>query len=214
MRLILICMLVCIACQKKEEIPIKSTQVEQPKEIKKDTVKPAPKKDLSKYKAPTGIYRGKNTPFMTTTIRTNFGDMKFELFPNESPLATESFVNLAKAGFYNGNQFFRVVRNFVVQTGDPTNTGYGDAGYKFKTETHDDLSHDRIGILSFANVSKETNSSQFFITLSAQNHLDANHPIFGILMSGEDVLRKIGDVAVDKNDRPIEAVVVEAIVVE
>lgn len=204
---LLICVIFFLSCSQKEV-----EQKLEPNEIKvdsniTDTVQlPVGKKEENKYQT-KGVFLSKNyKKIITATIRTNLGDMMFELYPNRSPIATENFINLSKSGFYNNNIFFRLVQDFIVQTGDKTNTGYGDSGFYFKTETHPDLSHDRAGMLSYANYDKVSNSSQFFITLSAQTQLDDRHPIFGMLLQGRDVLDQINSIEVDEKNKPLKEI--------
>ena len=216
MRIILLIFLFFSSCSKEKDTvkTIHENPNQQNEKIKKDkkntridSIKQARKEIFAKVQAPKGIYKRKKiSKIAKAKIITSYGIMEFELFPNYAPIAVENFVNLAKAGFYKNNQFFRVIEGFVIQTGDPSNTGTGTAGYYFQSEANTELSHDRVGMLSYANFDKSTNSSQFFITLSAQNHLDANHPLFGKIINGVDVLKKIGSVDTGENDKPIKAI--------
>ena len=139
-------------------------------------------------------------------IETSMGVMEFELFEDKAPLTTKNFIDLAEKGFYDGIIFHRVVKDFVIQGGDPTGTGMGDAGYTIPDEIAPDLSHNSPGILSMANRGPNTGSSQFFITLNPAQHLDGKHAIFGKLIKGEEVLIAISTVAVDENDKPLQDV--------
>jgi len=128
----------------------------------------------------------------TATIKTNFGDIVVQLFPKDAPLAVNNFVFLARQGYYDGVKFHRVVKGFVIQSGDPTGTGMGDPGYKFADEK---LTRDYIaGTLAMANSGANTNGSQFFITLDNLTTLPKKYTIFGLVTSGFDVVKKIGDV--------------------
>ncbi len=207
-------MLACKPEAKPEPTPTPNDQSNTVIDSSKLAPPVAPVIEKSAYQPPTGKFIGKKTGFTKAVIVTSLGEMSFELLPNEAPLATENFINLAKAGYYNGNQFLRVIPEFVVQAGDKSNTGFGDAGYYFETETHPDYSHDRLGVLSYANSGPSKNSSQFFITLSAQRHLDGKHPIFGLLISGEDVLKKIAAVKTGKNDRPLNPIEITSVRIE
>ena len=148
---------------------------------------------------------------MYAVFYTNYGNMTFQLFPERLPIAVENFVSLVRSGYYNGNKFFRIEEEFIIQAGDRTNTGYADVGYYFDTEFHDELTHGRFGVLSYANNDIHTNSSQFFITLSAQRQLDKQHPPFGVITKGKDVLRDIGRLPVDAKNRPQVDVIIRKI---
>jgi len=129
------------------------------------------------------------------TIKTNFGDIVVQLFPKDAPIAVNNFVFLARQDFYNGVKFHRVVKGFVIQSGDPTGTGSGGPGYTFADEkvTRDYLQ----GTLAMANAGSNTNGSQFFITLvNLSGRLPKNYTIFGMVTSGLDIVQKIGDVPV------------------
>ena len=138
-------------------------------------------------KLPDGLY---------AEIVTPRGIITAELFYTKAPLTVTNFVGLAegtlgpKKGtpFFNGLKFHRVVPNFVVQGGDPLNTGEGDAGYSFPDEFVPGLHHDAAGVLSMANAGPDTNGSQFFITLREVNRLNYLHSVFGRVVRGLDVL--------------------------
>ena len=124
-------------------------------------------------------------------IETDLGEMKFELFAEKVPTTVNNFVFLAREGYYDNTIFHRVIDDFMVQGGDPTGTGRGGPGYKFRDEFDKDLKHDKRGILSMANAGPNTNGSQFFITHIATPWLDNKHAVFGHLVEGEDVLMSI-----------------------
>ena len=121
-------------------------------------------------------------------IKTDAGDIILELFAAETPNTVNNFVFLAKEGYYDGVIFHRVIKNFMVQGGDPTGTGRGGPGYSFADEFHPDLRHDQAGILSMANAGPNTNGSQFFITHVPTPHLDNKHSVFGKVVDGLDVV--------------------------
>jgi len=125
------------------------------------------------------------------TIRTDIGDIKFDLFANEVPQTVNNFVFLARQGFYDGTIFHRVIANFMAQGGDPTGTGTGGPGYRFPDEFRPNLRHDKPGILSMANAGANTNGSQFFITHVPTPWLDNKHSVFGQVIKGMDVLMSI-----------------------
>ncbi len=124
-------------------------------------------------------------------METDNGTMVIELFADKTPVTVNSFVFLAREGFYDGVIFHRVIANFMVQGGDPTGTGRGGPGYKFQDEFHPSLKHDKRGILSMANAGPGTNGSQFFITHGPTPHLNGKHSVFGQVIEGEDVLMSI-----------------------
>lgn len=113
-------------------------------------------------------------------FHTERGDIRVELYAKEAPITVNNFVFLARDGFYNGTTFHRVIRNFMVQGGDPLGTGVGGPGYKWNDEPGAlRLKHSGPGVLSMANAGANTNGSQFFITHQATPHLDGKHAVFG-----------------------------------
>lgn len=166
----------------------------------------------------------------TATLHTNHGDIAVELFVERAPRTVENFVGLAtgerewedpESGdavegepLYDDIPVHRVIEGFMVQTGDPTGTGKGGPGYTFDDEFHSELRHDDAGILSMANRGPDTNGSQFFITLDAQRHLDDRHAVFGQVLEGMDVVRDIGTIDTDSDDRPLEDVRLKSIDVD
>lgn len=128
---------------------------------------------------------------LNATLETNKGKIEIQLEPEKAPVTTSNFVNLIQRGYYNGLKFHRVIPDFVIQGGDPRGNGTGGPGYQFKDEFDPTLKHSGAGILSMANAGPGTNGSQFFITLSAQPHLDNRHTVFGKVTAGLDVVKKI-----------------------
>lgn len=124
-------------------------------------------------------------------FKTERGEIGCELFAADAPMTVENFVNLARAGFYDGVTFHRVIPGFMAQGGDPTGTGSGGPGYSFGDELSAERRHDGPGMLSMANAGPNTNGSQFFLTFGATPHLDGRHTVFGRVTSGMDVLRSI-----------------------
>jgi len=131
------------------------------------------------------------TKSYTARFKTEKGDIVVELYADRAPLTVENFVNLARAGFYDGTTFHRVIRGFMAQGGDPTGTGTGGPGYQFGDEFHPSLRHDGPGVLSMANAGAGTNGSQFFITHGATPHLDDRHSVFGRVTEGMDVVQSL-----------------------
>ena len=126
----------------------------------------------------------------TARFKTEKGDIVVQLFADKAPLTVENFVNLARAGFYDGTTFHRVIGGFMAQGGDPTGTGTGGPGYQFGDE-FSSRRHDSAGVLSMANAGPGTNGSQFFITHAPTPHLDDRHSVFGKVSEGMDVLHSI-----------------------
>ena len=147
-------------------------------------------------------------------FQTTEGDFRIELEEEKAPRTTKNFIDLAEKGFYDGVIFHRVIDGFMIQGGDPTGTGRGGPGYTIPDEFHPELRHDDEGVLSMANAGPNTGGSQFFITLAATPWLDNRHAVFGKVIEGMDVVRKIGKVATGRADRPLEDVVMEKVMSE
>lgn len=128
---------------------------------------------------------------MSVTLHTDVGDIKIELFVTQCPKTCENFLALCASDYYNGCIFHRNIKGFMVQTGDPTNTGKGGSsiwGKKFEDELREDLKHSMRGIVSMANNGPNSNASQFFITYAKQAHLDMKYTVFGKVIDGMDTL--------------------------
>lgn len=124
-------------------------------------------------------------------LHTTNGDLHLNLFEKLVPETVNNFVFLANEGYYDGTIFHRVIMNFMAQGGDPTGTGSGGPGYSFEDEIHEDLKHNKPGILSMANAGPNTNGSQFFITHVPTPWLNGKHAVFGEVIDGMDVLFSI-----------------------
>eukprot|EP01133_Synstelium_polycarpum_P003567 gene3567-4080_t len=138
-------------------------------------------------------------------IKTNVGDLNVQLHCDLVPKACENFLELCEDGYYNGLIFHRLIKNFMVQGGDPTGTGTGGQSVwkrPFADEFKPSLSHSERGILSMANSGSNTNGSQFFITLRPCTHLDRKHTVFGKVVGGIEVLKTIELIKTDDDDRP------------
>ena len=183
-------------CDYKEEKPLRFPGVEEEEIGKEDEMEEV------KMTNPTAV------------IETSMGNMKLELFSDKAPKTVENFVKLAKEDFYDGLKFHRVIKDFMIQGGDPNGDGTGGPGYTIDDECHKDLKHDKKGILSMANSGSNTGGSQFFITLTATPWLDGKHAIFGKIIEGDDVLDAIGKVEVGANDKPAEDVVMKKVTIE
>ncbi len=157
---------------------------------------------------------------MKATMKTNKGDIVIDLYEHETPATVANFVKLAKEGFYDGVKFHRVIRNFMIQGGDPLSKddskphiwGTGGPGYKFADEITGQNSN-AAGTISMANAGPNTNGSQFFINLVDNHYLNSRHTAFGKVSSGMDVVEAIGNVATTAGDRPVEHVIVNSVVV-
>jgi len=145
----------------------------------------------------------------TATFKTDKGDIVCELFALKVPVTVNNLVFLARQGFYDSTIFHRVITDFMAQAGDPTGTGSGGPGYRFKDEFDGTLKHDKPGVLSMANAGPGTNGSQFFITHMPTPWLDGKHSIFGQVIKGLDVLLSIP--ARDPGQRNAPAVTLKTI---
>ena len=148
------------------------------------------------------------------SFTTNHGSFRVELFDDRAPATARNFADLAGRGFYDGVIFHRVIDGFMIQGGDPTGTGRGGPGHTIRDEFHRELKHSAEGMLSMANAGPNTGGSQFFITLAATPWLDGKHAIFGRVIEGMDIVRRIGKVKVGPADRPVEPVTIERLVIE
>jgi cyclophilin family peptidyl-prolyl cis-trans isomerase len=146
----------------------------------------------------------------TAVLHTNHGDITIELFDEEAPKTVENFTKLAGDNFYNGVIFHRVIKDFMVQGGDPTGTGRGGPGYTFEDEFNE---HKIVrGALAMANAGPNTNGSQFFIvTTDAAPWLDGKHTVFGHVVDGMDVVDKIEASDTDAADRPTQDATIESV---
>jgi peptidylprolyl isomerase len=139
-------------------------------------------------------------------LETNQGNIELKLMPQIAPRACENFIGLVKKGYYNGVIFHRVIKNFMIQSGDPTGTGRGGDsiwGKPFEDEVSPDMQFNESGILAMANAGPNTNGSQFFITTAKTPWLDMRHTIFGKVVSGYEVVQKIENTQTGPSDRPI-----------
>jgi cyclophilin family peptidyl-prolyl cis-trans isomerase len=150
---------------------------------------------------------------------TTEGKFKVKLFADKAPNTVNNFVSLAdgsKTGtpFYDGTIFHRVIPDFMIQGGCPEGSGRGGPGYKFADEFHPTLKHSKVGVLSMANAGKNTNGSQFFITVAPTPHLDNVHSIFGEVTEGYSVVEKISKVPTASQNRPVKEVKVNSVTIE
>jgi peptidyl-prolyl cis-trans isomerase-like 1 len=157
--------------------------------------------------------------FTFNSDHTTQGTIVVELYEAHAPKTCENFTKLTQRGYYNGVIFHRVIRNFMIQGGDPTGTGRGGEaifpGGKFEDEIDGRLKHTGAGILSMANSGPGTNGSQFFITLAPTPWLDGKHTIFGRVKGGLKTVQRMGLVKTGAEDRPVEDVrIVKASIVQ
>jgi len=139
-------------------------------------------------------------------LKTSFGDLDIELWSKECPLACRNFIQLCMEGYYDGCLFHRLVKDFIIQTGDPSGTGYGGEsiyGENFKTEIHQRLKFSRRGLVGMAAEKKDQNGSQFFFTFGPASNLDKKHTLFGKVVGNTLFnLLDLNKLEVDKNERP------------
>lgn len=163
-----------------------------------------------------GVYAVFNTSMGTFTVK---------LFPDKAPTTVANFVGLAtgtreyrdaktgqmrKGKYFDGVIFHRVIKGFMIQGGDPAGTGHGGPGYKFANEDSD-LTFSKPGILAMANAGRNTNGSQFFITVSVRPSLNGGYTIFGEVIEGYDIVEKISQTPTDPGDRPTTPVVIKSL---
>jgi len=185
----IITLFLIFGCTNEEQVPFSKeivTQQEQPETQQGDD-----------------LVEEKNTIVL---IETTKGDMKVKLFDSLVPITTDNFKKLVKEGFYDGTIFHRIIKDFMVQGGDPEGNGTGGPGYQIQDEFVRELRHNKRGLLSMANSGPNTGGSQFFITLVPTPWLDDKHSIFGEIIEGQDVLDTIGSTETDSGDRPTDEI--------
>jgi peptidyl-prolyl cis-trans isomerase B (cyclophilin B) len=144
------------------------------------------------------------------TLHTNHGPVAVELFDDDAPKTVENFLKLSGDGFYDGLTFHRIIKDFMIQGGDPEGTGTGGPGYTFE----DEFNQHKVerGALAMANAGPNTNGSQFFVvTTEAAPWLDGKHTVFGKVTEGMEAVDAIEGVDTDAQDRPAEPVVIERV---
>ncbi|KAH7472178.1 heme binding [Phytophthora ramorum] len=150
-----------------------------------------------------------SAPPTHVVFETTVGDFTMELYTEHAPRSCWNIAELARRGYYNNTIFHRIIRDFMIQGGDPTGTGRGGEsvyGAKFDDEINKELKHTGAGVLSMANSGPNTNGSQFFITLAPTPWLDGKHTVFGRISSGMKVIQRMGMVPTGANDRPREEI--------
>lgn len=154
----------------------------------------------------TGCTETKST--RTAVIETTMGDMKVELYESEAPITVSNFISLAESGFYDELTFHRVIKGFVIQGGDPRGDGTGGSEKTIPLEINENLRHLDGALAMARSADPDSASSQFYICDGPQPHLDGNYAVFGRVVEGMDVVRKIASVLTDANDRPLEPVII------
>ncbi len=155
---------------------------------------------------------------MNATLHTNRGDITIEFYGKETPNTVANFIKLAQAGFYDGVKFHRVIKDFMIQGGDPLTKddskasawGTGGPGYTFNDEIRAN-NKNNAGTIAMANAGPNTNGSQFFINLKDNNFLDTKHTVFGKITGGVDVVKAIGLTPTNSADRPLDPVIIKSI---
>ena len=163
---------------------------------------------MKQYPQPPALTIDLDTAYRAT-LHTNHGEIAVDLFPAEAPLAVNSFLFLAGEGYYDGVTFHRVVPGFVIQAGDPTGTGRGGPGYKFRDELDGPRRYSR-GTVAMANAGPNTNGSQFFICLGDLK-LPHQYTIFGRVTAGMEAMDAIAALPTDPQDRPRQEAVISRV---
>lgn len=184
---------------------------------------------LGSMMATPGNAQTKRAPGTYAVIETSMGTIVCELFEKTAPITVKNFVDLAegnkewthprtgekkKSHYYDGLIFHRVIPDFMIQGGDPLGEGYGGPGYKFKNEFSPDVKFDKPGRLAMANAGKDTNGSQFFITDVVVPLKAEDYTIFGQVVEGLDVVKKIARVPRNANDRPNTPVTMNKVTID
>ncbi|MBC9783717.1 peptidylprolyl isomerase [Heliobacterium chlorum] len=210
-----------VGCNQTSNKPSEPAPAQQSKEAPAPAAKAPTAEKNNKYsKAPEMQIDTKKQ--YIATIQTNLGNIKIQLLAAESPKTVNNFVFLAREGFYDGIPFHRIVKDFMIQTGDPLGKGIGGPGYKFDDELPPKLSYGP-GVVAMANSGPNTNGSQFFICNGEQAKVLNSHPnytVFGKVIEGMDTVLKISDVPVTKSDfgsevsKPTQNIVMEKVTIE
>ena len=159
----------------------------------------------------------KKSKDIIVVLETNQGKIELKMFPDVAPLAVENFVTHAKDGYYDGLIFHRVIKDFMIQGGDPTGTGTGGESIwkkEFVNEHKANVVFDRPFLLAMANHGPNTNGSQFFITTKATPFLNGGYTIFGEVVSGQEVVQKIENTKTARADRPVEKQIMKKVTVK
>ena len=184
---------------------------------------------LAGLSSSSAMGQSQRKPGLYAIFETNQGRIVVELYDKDAPITVKNFVDLAegnkewkdprtgqmkKTRYFDGLVFHRVIPEFMIQGGDPTGTGTGGPGYRFQDEFKPNLKFDKPGRLAMANAGPGTNGSQFFITEVNTDFLNNKHTIFGQVLEGMDVVRKIARVQKDASDKPRQPVVMHKVTIE
>ena len=150
----------------------------------------APQVTAKQYDAAPPMTIDTSKQYFATVKMANGGEFVIQLYPDKAPITVNSFVFLAREGYFNGVTFHRVLEGFMAQGGDPTGTGSGGPGYQFVNE-NSDLTFDKAGVVAMANAGPDTNGSQFFITFGPTPQLNGDYTIFGQVTQGMEVVNAI-----------------------
>jgi cyclophilin family peptidyl-prolyl cis-trans isomerase len=204
--LLLVLLVACAPAKPVEEVKEVETIEQETEQVEQELNESAQEEEVvvEAEKAPEDVEKLELEGNMNTFVEleTTMGKMKIKLYDDKAPLTVKNFRDLVEKGFYDGTIFHRVIKDFMIQGGDPTGTGTGGPGYKIKDEFGAGLKHSKKGILSMANAGPNSGGSQFFITLIPTPWLDGKHAIFGELTEGLDILDKIGTTPTSSGDKP------------
>ena len=174
-----------VASQKPETTAVQPEQpVTQPEQVAAPTV------NAKQYASAPPMTIDPQKQYFATFKMARGGEFVIQLYPDKAPITVNSFVFLARAGYFDGTTFHRVLDGFMAQGGDPTGTGMGGPGYQFVNEDSD-LKFDKAGVVAMANAGRDTNGSQFFITFGPTEQLKGGYTIFGQVTSGMEVVNSI-----------------------
>ncbi|ABZ84333.1 peptidyl-prolyl cis-trans isomerase, cyclophilin-type [Heliomicrobium modesticaldum Ice1] len=201
--------------QKKAQEPPQQTRPAKP-----DSPKPSTAERNNKYQAPPAMQIDPKKQY-TATIQTNRGTFEIALLAADAPKTVNNFVFLAREGYYDGIRFHRIIKDFMIQTGDPLGNGTGGPGYKFADELPPKLSYGP-GVVAMANAGPNTNGSQFFICNGekAKNlNQMPNYTVFGRVIEGMETVLKISDTPVTagfggERSAPTEEIIMEKVIIE
>jgi peptidyl-prolyl cis-trans isomerase A (cyclophilin A) len=228
--IIIFCALIFSACQTQNITPA-NTDLTSPPTTPSITITPTTEASPSSApKTAAEIINLKTNQKMHAILKTTLGSIKIELFADKAPETVANFVGLSEGSkdwtdpktgqkisgkpLYNGVIFHRVIKDFMIQGGDPLGKGIGGPGYSFADEFDPKLTFDKPGILAMANSGPNTNGSQFFITTVPTTWLNGKHTIFGQVVDGMKVVEAISTTPTNASDQPITPVVIDSITIE